>query len=273
MIRDELAQEGLRVSIRRLCGWLACPRSAVYRPRRSRQTYRMSGALATEIRHIINQHPAYGVRRITWALNQGRAVRVNWKAVHRIVCLKGWSMHKRPKGLRPRARGWRSQVEQPNQQWAIDTSHFFTQRDGWCHVTAVIDCCDRMLIGWRVSQSGKADIAGAALEDALIRRQPSAGLTLRSDNGLVFGAEAFQKVVRSAGLRQQYITPYTPEQNGMIERWFRTLKEECLWRYNFETLDEAREIIDRFILTYNTDRPHQALRMLSPSQWRERYAA
>ncbi len=273
MIRDELVQEGIRISIRQLCGWLECPRSAVYRPPRARQAYRVSAALLGEVRQIIDTHPAYGVRRITWALNQGRDTKVNWKAVHRIVRLKGWSVHKRPKGQRPRVRGWRSQVAQPNQQWAIDTSHFCTQRDGWCHITAVIDCCDRMLIGWRASQSGKAEIAAAALEDAVIRRNPSPGLTLRSDNGLVFGADAFHKVVRGAGLRQQYITPYTPEQNGMIERWFRTLKEECLWRHNFETLDEARHTIDEFVLEYNTERPHQALGMLTPSQWRERYAA
>jgi putative transposase len=272
-MRDELAQDGVRVSIRQLCGWLECPRSAVYRPPRPRQAYRVSASLVAEVRQIIDEHPAYGVRRITWCLNQGRMAKVNWKAVHRILRLKGWGLHKRPKGQRPRVRGWRSQVEQPNQQWAIDTSHFFTQRDGWCHVTAVIDCCDRMVVGWRASQSGKAEIAAAALEDAVIRRHPSTGLTLRSDNGLVFGAEAFHKVVRSAGLLQQYITPYTPEQNGMIERWFRTLKEECVWIHNFETLEQARTAIDGFIGQYNTERPHQALGMLTPSQWRARYAA
>ena len=53
-------------------------------------------------------------------------------------------------------------------------------------------------------------------------------LTLRSDNGLVFGAQGFVSVVRRYGLEQEYITPYSPEQNGMIERFFLTLKQEVI---------------------------------------------
>jgi len=62
----------------------------------------------------------------------------------------------------------------------------------------------------------------------------------RSDNGLVFGAKVFVKVVRRYGLDQEYITPYSPEQNGMIERFFRTLKEECLWHHRFQSRDDFR---------------------------------
>ena len=48
----------------------------------------------------------------------------------------------------------------------------------------------------------------------------------RSNNGLILGANDFHKVVKAAGIRQEYITPYTSEQNGMIEHWVRTLKSE-----------------------------------------------
>ena len=69
----------------------------------------------------------------------------------------------------------------------------------------------------------------------------------------MFGAEAFQKVMRGTDSTSHP----THEQNDMIERWFRTLNVECLWRYNFQTLDEARHIIDAFVLTYKADRSHQ----------------
>ena len=272
-MRQALAQGGVHVSIRKMCAWLQCPRSAVYRAPRRRGRYPLRERLVREVRAVIDPYPCYGVRRITWAINQQRVDKGNWKAVHRVVRRQGWSMHKRAKGFRPRTGSWRSATAQPNQQWAIDTTHFSTQHDGWCQITAVIECCDRMIVGWRISRSGKADIAAAALDDALIRRNPPPGLLLRSDNGLVFGAEAFQKTVRGACVRQQYITPYTPEQNGTIERWFRTLKEECIWLNNLGTLDDARLVIDDFIMHYNTTRPHQALGMLSPTQWREQYAA
>jgi Integrase core domain len=105
----------------------------------------------------------------------------------------------------------------PNERWAIDTTHLFCGRDGWCHLTAIIDCCDRTIVGWRLARSGIAGVAAAALEDALRDRRISHGhetLTVRSDNGLVFGAKVFVSVVRRYGLGQEYITPYSPEQNG-----------------------------------------------------------
>lgn len=119
---------------------------------------------------------------------------------------------------------------------------FFGGRDGWCYLTSIIDCHGRNIVGWRLSRTGIAKVAAAALEDVIRVRKISpveATLTLRSDNGLVFGAKAFVSVARRHGLNQDYITPYTPEQNGMIERWFRSLKEECLWLRRFRDRDEA----------------------------------
>ena len=150
---------------------------------------------------------------------------------------------------------------------------FFYRKRWRCHITAVIDCCDRQIVGWRVSKSGKADVAAAALEDAIVRRRPKPGLRLRSDNGLVFASGKFCKTAQSAGCLQGYITPYTPEQNGMIERWFKTLKTECLWHKSFSTISFARAAIDSFVEEYNEGRPHRSLGMLTPPEWAERFVA
>ena len=261
------------MSIRLICKVCEIPRSCIYQEPKKRAKYQVDEELAFRIRSIINQKSEYGLRRIVWKLNRETDVKVNRKKVHRIMKIKGWTMKKRPKGMRPRVKGWKSACDRPNQRWAIDTTHLHTQMDGHCSVTAIIDCCDRQIVGYRVSKSGKSVVAEAALEDALIRRHPDSGLILRSDNGLVFGSKSFSKITRRAGIRQEYITPYTPEQNGMIERWFRTLKEECLWKNNFKTIEKARKAIDRFVLEYNHNRPHRALGMLTPSEWREKYAA
>lgn len=273
-IQNELEDEGFKVSIRWLCRVLRIPRSRVYRKHGVRPSrYRLNGRVVKRIRCVIDQHPYFGLRRIHWKVNRDGGCRVNRKAIHRVLKLKGWTIKKRPTGMRPRVKGWKSRTNHPDTRWAIDTSHFSTERDGWCHITAVIDCCDRQIVGWRVSRSGKADVATAALEDALIRRRPLPGLRVRSDNGLVFASKVFTQKVRSAGLKQEYITPYTPEQNGLIERWFGTLKNECLWLRNFVTLSEARDAIDKFVETYNSERPHRALNMLTPSEWRDKFAA
>jgi len=76
------------------------------------------------------------------------------------------------------------------------------------------------------------------------------GLVIRSDNGLVFGSKRFHEAVTKYQLQQEYITPYTPEQNGMIERFFRSFKEQCVWLHNFVSFDEAYNKIADWIDYY-----------------------
>jgi len=56
---------------------------------------------------------------------------------------------------------------------------------------------------------------------------------VRSDNGLIVTARRFRAAWRGQRLSPEFITPYIPEQNGMIERFFRSLKEECVWQHDF----------------------------------------
>jgi putative transposase len=88
---------------------------------------------------------------------------------------------------------------------------------------------------------------------------------LRSDNGLVFSSKHYTATVRAYGLTQEFITPYTPEQNGLMERFFRSLKEECIWQHRFESLAHARHVVSQWIRFYNDERPHQSLGYAAPS--------
>ena len=91
---------------------------------------------------------------------------------------------------------------------------------------------------------------------------------LRSDNGLIFQSRRFRAACRDYRLRQEFITPYTPEQNGIVERFFRSLKEECVWQHSFPNFVEARRAVRRRIRWYNERRSHQALGYLSPREYR-----
>ncbi|MDR6742037.1 transposase InsO family protein [Herbaspirillum sp. 1173] len=63
-----------------------------------------------------------------------------------------------------------------------------------------------------------------------------------------------------------HITPHWPQQNGMVERVLRTLKEQCAHRHLFETLQHASCIIGDWISFYNHRRQHQALGMETPAE-------
>lgn len=88
---------------------------------------------------------------------------------------------------------------------------------------------------------------------------------LRSDNGLVFTSRSYTALVRSYGLRQEFITPHSPEQNDMVEKLIRTLKDQCVHRHRFETLQHASRVIGDWVSFYNHQRPHQALAMKTPA--------
>jgi putative transposase len=270
--------EGKAVAIAQLCRWFGVPRSTVYyRPMTTGpQPVVLDSALVATIRTIIEAEPAAGLRMITARVRRSSPVPINRKKVHRILKVNGWQVRQRPRGQRPRVQGWVSRAARPNERWAVDTTHLFCGRDGWCHLTAIIDCCDRTIVGWRLSRSGIAHVAAAALEDALRERRITQGhepLILRSDNGLVFGAKVFVSVVRRYGLEQEYITPYSPEQNGMIERFFLTLKQECVWLQRFEDRDHAFRVVADWLDRYHADRPHSALGYLTPREYREQLAA
>jgi putative transposase len=91
---------------------------------------------------------------------------------------------------------------------------------------------------------------------------------VRSDNELIFQSRRFRAACRDYWLTQEFITPYTPEQNGIIERFFRSLKEECVWQHQFHNFADAKTAIRQWIEWYNGGRPHQALGYRSPHEFR-----
>ena len=152
-------------------------------------------------------HPTFGYRRI-WAMLRFReGVRVNRKAVYRILRLKGWFVHQRTVTPRPRVQKRRSRADRSDQRWAMDVTHVPCGRGGWGHLAAVIDCHDREIVGWEFALRGRAKEAERALEEACIGRfgtlRPE-GRTpvVRSDNGLIFQSRRFRAACRDYRLRQ-----------------------------------------------------------------------
>ena len=121
-------------------------------------------------------------------------------------------------------------------------------RPGWVGALGRrIDGHDREVIGYEFPLRGRANEAERAVEEACLRRfgtlPPEAAAILRSDNGLIFQSRRFRRACRDYQVQQEFITPYTPEQNGPIERFFRSLKEDCGWQHQFQSCTQARTVI------------------------------
>lgn len=262
------------VSERRICRVLEVPRSTLGETPAAKPAKRpLDATLVERIGQLIKHHPTYGYRKLWALLRFTDGLLINAKAVYRILKSKRWFVHQRSLTPRPRVQGRRSIASASNTRWAMDLTHIYCGTDGWGHLAAIIDCHDREIVGFEFSLRGRAKEAERALEEACLARfgtlRPEGETpVIRSDNGLIFTARRFRDACRDYRLRQEFITPYTPEQNGMIERFFRSLKEECVWQHNFASFAEAKAAIARWIRWYNERRPHQALGYLSPHQYR-----
>lgn len=245
--------------------------SAYYKPRE--RTPVVDEILAQRIKHMIDEEPYLGYRMV-WARLRMQGVLVNRKAVQRLMKLMGWQCHRRwRKRCGPRVESSPSVATVSNVRWATDATYVWTENDGLIYVNAVLDCADRECIGRNVSRRNDAKEAAWALEDALLRRLgtlPSGetGITLRTDNALVYASQLYRRLAKEYGLRQEFILPHTPEQNGVAESFMGTLKLECVWQHRFRTFDEAKRTIEAWIDHYNERRPHSRLGYIPPQQWR-----
>ncbi|WP_240205450.1 integrase core domain-containing protein [Vibrio sp. CyArs1] len=80
------------------------------------------------------------------------------------------------------------------------------------------------------------------------------GLQLRSDNGLVFSSHLYTTLAMQNGLTQEFIQPYTPQENSMVERLIKPIKERSIWMHNFGSLSEASFAIGKWLEFYNNER-------------------
>jgi putative transposase len=271
-----------KASLRRICRVLAITRSTVYRtevaqaPANETSSGSQPGQdeqLVARIKALIEAFPTYGYRRICALLRKREQLIINRKKVYRLMHAQRWMVTQRQVSPKPRVQRSRSRTERSNERWAMDISHVSCGNDGWAHLVAVIDCHDREVVGWEFALRGRAQEAERALEMACLARfgtlRPSGDTpVVRSDNGLVFLSRRFREACTFYRLRQEYITPYTPEQNGLIERFFRSFKEECVWLQTFTSFAEARRAVKAWLEWYNRERPHQALGYLSPHEYR-----
>jgi transposase InsO family protein len=158
--------------------------------------------------------------------------------------------------------------------WGTDATRFYTEQEGWCWFFGAIDHYSVDVVGWHVAKIGDRWAAlepirqGARELFGSVRKDAARGLQIRCDWGPQYIADAWIAEVRWLGMT---ITPSyvgEPQCNGVIERFMRTLKEQCLYLHRFQTLEEARRVIGAFIECYNREWLIERLGHRTPAQAR-----
>ena len=167
-------------------------------------------------------------------------------------------------------------TEMPNKMWGTDGKQFWTEEDGQCWFFGVIDHCNDEILSHHEAKIGNRFAALEPVREA-VRRQYGAiaqgivkdtGLFLRSDHGSQYDSGDFQRELKFLGLEHSPAFVRSPECNGIIERFHRTLQEQVFDIHQFTNLEEARRVIGEFIERYNKEWILHRLGYRSPIEYR-----
>jgi putative transposase len=164
-------------------------------------------------------------------------------------------------------------ADAPNRLWVADITYVPTW-SGFLYVAVVVDAFSRLVVGWSMAGHMRTELISDALDMALARRRPSAGLIHHSDRGSQYTSLAFGRRCREAGIAQSMGSTGDAYDNAMAESFFASLETELLDRTSFRTRADARlAVFDYIEVFYNRQRRHSAVGHLSPVEFERRYGS
>ena len=266
-----------------LCRMLGVSKSGYYawrsRPpsKRSREDY----ALTEKIREVHHRsRETYGSPRVHAEL-RALGVRCGRRRVARLMRVAGLrgcmrSRKRRTTRRDPRAApapdllGRDFVSAQPHRVWLADITYLPTQ-EGYLYLAFILDVYSRKIVGWSMASHMRTELVVDALQMAVWRRKPSAGLVHHSDRGAQYTAISLGKRLEEVGIVPSMGRSGTALDNAMAESFVATLKTELLvHRRRFPSREVARsatfEYLEGF---YNRRRLHSALSYRSPADYEE----
>ena len=234
--------------------------------------------LVAEIRTVLSESPFLGEghRKVKVRLG-AKGTRAGKNRVLRLMRAHGLLAPVRqghPRG--DRSHSGRIRTGRPDELWGTDAARFWTRAEGWCWFFGAVDHCTSDVVGWHVAKKGDRWAALEPIRQGVrthmggFGKAIAMGLGLRHDWGSQYRAKQFQAEIKWLGIRSTPAYVGEPECNGVAERFMRTLKEECIHLHDFETLEEAREVIGAFIESYNNGWLLQRHGYLTPARAREK---
>jgi putative transposase len=278
-----IEQLSVQYGVKESCAALRVSRSAFYRWKSGQEGKRAreQKELIQQIDEIFKAHnQRYGSPRVTRVLRQ-EGLRVGKNRVARLMRQHRLIAHKkrafRPKTTIAAGRAEPNRIanlvpERPDQIWVSDITYVATA-EGWLYLAVILDLFSRRVVGWKLNEQLDAGLVHQALHNALLLRQPQAGLYFHSDRGCQYTSqlvrkplEVIQAIPSMSGVGNCY-------DNAKAEAFFSTLKTECFPLSNcFASKAEARSTIFEYIeVYYNNQRLHSALDYQSPRQYESRY--
>jgi transposase InsO family protein len=281
-----IATEKAAFPVRLLCRTLQVSRAGFYawHGRPPARRVQLDERLGLEIAAIhAESRQRYGSPRIHAELLH-RGCRTGRKRVARLMRRRGLavrrrrrfrttthSQHKFP--VAPNVLARQFDRAAPDQAWVTDITYIPTG-EGWLYLAVILDLFSRFAVGWAMSERITDELTLDALDMALARRRPPAGLLHHSDRGSQYASGDYQRVMAQHGIVCSMSRRGNCWDNAVAESFFATLKVELVHDAAWNTRTTARtEVFEYLELFYNGWRRHSALGFLSPRTFEQQRAS
>ena len=252
-------------SQRRACRLVLCNRKSA----RYVSTRGDDAALREAMTQLAQAKPAWGYRMLHGALRLD-GWSVNHKKAYRLYREEKLGLKRKSKRrLKCEKRGMATPVTVPNQRWSMDFIHDRLSDGRSFRTLNLTDAFTRQCFAQEVDTSLTAKRVVRVLEN--VQQQHGTPQLIRVDNGSEFRSKALDLWAYKNKVKLEFIEPGKPTQNGQIESFNGRFRAECLDQEWFTSLQEAREMIEEWRLSYNGQRPHSSLGYLPPDTWTQNY--
>ena len=284
-------QDKRRWSVAMMCRVLEVSRSGFYEwaGRGPSGRERSDELLAVEIEAIWETSArTYGAPRVrAWLRRQG--YRVARKRVARLMREHGWTGQlgrRRVRTTRPDPAATPAPdlvkreftPDAPDHVWAGDITYVRTA-EGWLYLATVLDLFSRRVLGWAVATHMRTELVAAALRMAIATRGGHVdGVVFHSDRGSQYSSGAYRQLCQAHGIEGSMGATGVCWDNSPVEAFWATLKRELIHRHPWETRDQARHAIVRWVEGwYNPYRLHSTNQYMSPIEkenlWQDKHQA
>jgi transposase InsO family protein len=208
-------------------------------------------------------HPGEGYRRLTYMMLDEDVVAVSASTVYRVLSNVGaFDRWVSSQGSSKKGTGF-DQPDGPHRHWHIDLS-YIRVRETFYYLISVLDGFSRAIVAWDLRESMTTADVQIVLQKAR-EAYPGHKPRIISDNGSQFIAKDFKEYISLTGMTRVRTATAYPESNGKKERFYRTIKSECLRSTPLLNRDDAHSVVRRFIEHYNELRLHSAIGYITPA--------
>ena len=161
-------------------------------------------------------------------------------------------------------------ADQINQKWCTDFTYLFLKNHEVRYNCSILDLHDRSVVASITDRNITSDLAIRTLQKALVSQGTITGeLILHSDQGPQYTSKAFTDFCKDVNVTQSMSKAGYPYDNAPMERYFNTLKNECINLYEFQTEEALYQAVEEFAyVSYNHVRPHSYNGYLTPYEAR-----